>query len=83
MLAPPLSLPRFWKGELMHDVALDDEVSGDSRPVTVVAPGGRGCSFTSGGPVLLGVFVLVEWASFLEVWRAAGAASAVAVVFVD
>ena len=83
VLVPLLTLPRFRKGEFMHGVALDDEVRGATQHVTAVASGGRGCSFTSGGPVLLAVFVPVEWADVPDEWRGAGAAAAVAVVLRD
>ena len=83
VLVPLLTLPCFRKGEFMHGVALDDEVRGARQHVTAVASGGRGCSFTSGGPVLLVVFVPVEWADVPDEWRGAGAAAAVAVVLRD
>ena len=80
---PTFEFTLFREGELMHGVALDDDVTVASRQAAATAPGGRGSSFTSGGPVQLAEFVLVEWADVPEEWRAAGAAATVAVVLPD
>ena len=80
---PTFQFTLFREGEIMHGVALDDEVTIASRQAAAVSPSGRASSFTSGGPVQRVEFVLVTWEDVPEEWRAGGAAATVAVVLPD
>ena len=80
---PTFQFTLFREGEIMHGVALDDDVTIASRQAAAVSPRGRASSFTSGGPVQQVEFVLVTWEDVPEEWRAGGAAATVAVALPD